>query len=263
LADLFSSMIVWRGLVVASTPADRDHPYGHGKAEPIAAAMVATLLLLAAIWIVWSSAREVWLPHLAPAPFTLAVLVGVVIIKESLFRWAWREGTTIRSTAVRSDAWHHRSDAITSLAAGVGISIALIGGPRYAMADDLAALVAASVIAWNGGRLLRTAIGELMDTAPEPNLVNSVRQMAAGVTGVVRVEQCRARKMGGQYYFDMHIEVDGAMPVRRAHDIAHQVKDAVRRTFPSVADVLVHMEPAGAGETPSSPPSTFLARDDG
>src|SRR5437879_1369024 len=154
LADLFSSVIVWRGLVVAAEPADEDHPYGHGKAEPIAAAVVSTMLLLAAAGIIVQAVREILQPHHAPSGFTLIVLIVAVAAKECLFRVVMREGIRVESSAVRTDAWHHRSDAITSLAAGIGISISLIGGRGYEGADDAAAIVAGAIIAWNGGRLL-------------------------------------------------------------------------------------------------------------
>src|SRR5262245_60233467 len=184
LADVFSSLIVWRGLVVAEVPPDEDHPYGHGKAEPIAAAMVAGLLLAAAIWIVSQAAQEINDPHLAPAPFTLIVLIAVVVIKEGLFRFVLRESLTLESSAVHTDAWHHRSDAITSLAAAIGISIALVGGKGYEAADDWAAMVAAGVIAWNGWRLLHPALNELMDRSPKREIVDEIRRIAPSVPGV-------------------------------------------------------------------------------
>lgn len=244
LADIFSSVIVWRGLVVAGAPPDANHPYGHGKAEPIASAIVATMLLLAAVWIALQSVQEILAPiHLAPAPFTLVVLVAVIIIKEALFRFVLGVGRTVESLAVRSDAWHHRSDAITSLAAGIGITVALIGGQGYEGADDVAAIVAAGIIAWNGWRLLRPALDELMDAAPGPEIVERIRCSAAATAGVAGVEKCIVRKMGFQYLVDMHVEVDPEMTVRRSHEIAHQVKDNVRRDLPAVSDVLVHVEP--------------------
>src|SRR5436309_5152262 len=166
LADLFSSVIVWRGLVVAAEPADEDHPYGHGKAEPIAAAVVSTMLLLAAAGITVQAVREILQPHHAPSGFTLIVLILAVAAKECLFRVVMREGIRVESSAVRTDAWHHRSDAITSLAAGIGISISLIGGRGYEGADDVAAIVAAGIIAWNGGALVLAALNEFVDGAP-------------------------------------------------------------------------------------------------
>jgi len=245
LADLFSSVIVWRGLVVAAEPADADHPYGHGKAEPIAAAVVSTMLLLAAASITIQAAREILQPHHVPSGYTLLVLIVVVAIKESLFRFVMREGISVESSAVRTDAWHHRTDAITSLAAGLGIGISLIGGEGYAVADDVAAVVAAGIIAWNGWRLLRPAMNELMDASPDPTLASRVSRIAAATPGVARVEKCLVRKMGYLFFVDMHVEVDPQMTVQRAHQIAHEVKDKVRRELPAVHDVLVHIEPAG------------------
>lgn len=252
-ADMFSSLVVWRGLVVAAAPEDEDHPYGHGKAEPISAAVVSLMLLMAAVWIAAQSIREIRLPQTAPEPYTLVVLVVVIVIKESLFRHVLKESLTVSSTAVRTDAWHHRSDAITSLAAALGITIALVGGPGWAAADDVAAIFAAGIIASNGWRLLRPALDELMDQAPEPGFRQSVRNAGLLVPGVESVEKCVVRKMGYHYYVDMHVEVDGAMTVQESHRIAHEVKDAVRREIPSVRDVLVHIEPARLGPPPGAP----------
>ena len=245
LADIFSSIIVWRGVVIAAEPADEDHPYGHGKAEPIAAATVATMLLLAAGWIAVQSFREIARPHPAPAPFTLLVLFVVICIKEGLFRFVLREAISVESSAVQTDAWHHRTDAITSLAAAIGISVALLGGKGYESADDVAATVAAGIIAWNGWRLLRPALNELMDRTPSRELSERIRHIAESVQGVDRVEKCLVRKMGYQFYADMHVEVDPQMTVQRSHEIAHDVKDKVRSQIPRVRDVLVHIEPSG------------------
>lgn len=244
LADVFSSLIVWRGLVVAAEPADADHPYGHGKAEPLAAAMVSMMLLLAAAWIAVQSVREILLPHASPKAYTLIVLVAVVLVKEGLFRFVLSESVSVASTAVQTDAWHHRSDAITSFAAGVGITVSLLGGPGYAAADDVAAIGAALVIAFNGWRLLRPALDELMDRAPSPELIQRLIRLGEESPGVERVEKCIARKMGYQYYVDMHVEVDPHMSVQQSHDIAHQVKSRICGMLPNVRDVLVHIEPA-------------------
>ena len=244
MADIFSSVIVWRGLVIADAPADEDHPYGHGKAEPIAAAIVSAMLFLAAAWITIEAFREIREPHSTPAPFTLVVLVVVAIIKENLFRFVLREAAVVESSAVRSDAWHHRSDAITSLAAAIGITVALVGGRGYEMADDVAAIVAAAIIAWNGWRLARPAVNELMDRAPSREMVEHIRRIAETAPGVEAVEKCLVRKMGYHYYVDMHVEVDPQMTVQRSHEIAHEVKDRIRSQIHTVRDVLVHIEPA-------------------
>ncbi len=245
-ADVFSSLIVWRGVMVAAEPADEDHPYGHGKAEPLAAAIVSVMLLLAAGWITVKAFGEITTPHQVPAPFTLMVLVVVVIVKEILFRFVRREARAVDNSAVRTDAWHHRSDAITSFAAGIGISVSLIGGKGYEAADDWAAMAAACVIAWNGWRLLRPAFGELMDAAPDRKIRDEIRRLAETIPGVARVEKCFVRKMGYQFYVDMHVEVEPEMTVLRSHEIAHEVKDKIRDAKPAVSDVLVHIEPLGA-----------------
>jgi cation diffusion facilitator family transporter len=244
MADVFSSIVVWRGVVLAETPADEDHPYGHGKAEPIASAVVSTMLLLAAIWIVIGAFRAIAEPHQPPEPFTLIVLVAVIIVKEGLFRFALREAVSVDSSVVATDAWHHRSDAITSFAAAIGIIIAIVGGKGFESADDWAAIVAACVIAWNGWRLLRPALNELMDRSPNREVVDRIRTVAEAVSGVSRVEKCLVRQMGYQYFVDMHVEVDAQMTVLRSHEIAHLVKDNVRAQVPRVRDVLVHIEPS-------------------
>jgi cation diffusion facilitator family transporter len=241
--DVCSSLVVWRGLIVAANPPDEEHPYGHGKAEAISGAMVAAMLLLAAVWIVVKAVLEILSPDEAPAPFTLAVLAGVVLLKEGLFRFAFREGKSVDSHAVRSDAWHHRSDAITSLAAGIGITIALLGGPGYEAADDVAAIVASGVIFWNAYRILRPALDELMDASADPFLVEEIVRTAEAVPGAGRVEKCLVRRMGGGFWVDMHLEVDPRMTVLTAHSVSHRVKDAVLAAQPRVLDVLVHIEP--------------------
>jgi cation diffusion facilitator family transporter len=242
-ADLLSSIVVWRGVSLAASPPDHDHPYGHGKAEPLAAAVVSTILLFAALWIVLKAIQDIITPHGNPAPFTLAVLIVVIVIKEMMFRYVRREGLVLESSVVNADAWHHRSDAITSLCAFAGISIALRGGPGYEAADDYAAVAAGLVIAWNGWRLLRPALDELMDVAPAPEVSGEISAVAAANPAVRRVEKCLIRKMGNDYFVDMHIEVDPQMTVDRAHAVAHEVKDAVKARRPTVKDVLVHIEP--------------------
>jgi cation diffusion facilitator family transporter len=245
LADIFSSIVVWRGLVVAEEPADEDHPYGHGKAEPIAGAIVSTMLLLAAAGIAVHSIRSIAAgDHPGPRAFTLLVLIAVIAIKESLFRFVKGEAASVDSMAVHADAWHHRSDAITSLAAAVGITISLVGGRGYEAADDVAAIVAAGIIAFNGWRQLRPALDELMDTSPNRELIEEIRTTAETIPGVEQVEKCIVRKTGHRYFVDMHVEVAPKMTVEQGHLIAHNVKDQVREKFPAVRDVLVHIEPA-------------------
>jgi len=242
--DVAGSIVIWGGLTVAARPPDRTHPYGHGKAEPIAALVVAICVLAAAIGLAIESIREILTPHHGPAPFTLAILVAVIVIKEFLFRYVNRIGQDLESTAVQTDAWHHRSDALTSGAAFIGISVALIGGERWQSADDWAALFACAVIAANGVRLALPAFQEIMDTAPGGKIVRSIRTVASSVPGVAEVEKCYARKMGLDYYVDLHVGVDGNISVHKGHEIAHRVKEAIQQSDSRVADVLVHIEPA-------------------
>jgi cation diffusion facilitator family transporter len=241
--DVAGSIVIWGGLTVAARPPDRTHPYGHGKAEPIAALVVAICVLAAAIGLAIQSVREIVTPHHGPAPFTLAILVVVIVIKEFLFRYVNRVGRDLESTAVQTDAWHHRSDALTSAAAFIGISVALIGGEGWQSADDWAALFACAVIAANGVRLALPAFQEIMDTAPGGKIVRSIRAVASSVAGVVEVEKCRARKMGLEYYVDLHVGVDGNISVQEGHEIAHRVKSAIQQSDFRIADVLVHIEP--------------------
>ena len=245
LGDIFSSAIVWGGLVIAARPADRDHPYGHGKAEPLAALAVAIMLIAVAAGIASQAVGEIQEPGLAPAWYTLVVLLAVVVIKEAMYRYESRVAAEIDSTAVHVDAWHHRSDALTSAAAAVGIAIALIGGEGYEAADDWAALLACLVIAFNGLRFARCAVIELMDTSPGTTLVDAIQTVAVDVEGARFVEKVLIRKMGPRLYVDLHLEVDPELSVRRAHDIAHNVKERIRGEWPEVADVLVHIEPHG------------------
>lgn len=242
--DVAGSVVIWGGLKFAARPPDETHPYGHGKAEPMAAGFVALGVLAAAVGIALHSIREIFVPHHAPAPFTLVVLIIVVAVKEYLYRFVIKVGKNVESSAVQTDAWHHRADALTSIAAFVGISIALIGGERWQSADAWAALFACVIIGANGWRLLFPALHEMLDTAPRGEIVANIKKAAALAPGVVNVEKCLVRKMGLSFYADLHVGVDGAISVREGHRIAHQVKDAIKRTDPRIADVLVHIEPA-------------------
>jgi len=243
-SDVFTSLIVLTGLKIATRPADETHPYGHGKAEPFAGILVSAALFIAAIVIIIQSIHEIITPHHAPAAFTLIVLVAVVITKEFLFRYIIKVGNSVDSVAVKNDAWHHRSDAITSGAAFIGISIALIGGPGYEEADDYAALCASLIIIFNAYKLFKPALFEIMDTAPSPEFVNKIIDASLKVEDVVAIDKCFARKMGLQYYIDMHVIVDGNITVHKGHQISHNVKNKLVNSFPNVSDVLIHIEPA-------------------
>lgn len=242
-ADIFSSLIVWGGLHIATRTADEEYPFGYGKAEPLAAAVVALMLLGAAVLIAVQAIEEIRTPHHTPAKFTLLVLVGVVVIKELLYRKVFTVGTQVGSTAVRADAWHHRSDAITSAAAFVGISISIIGGRGWEPADDWAALVASFIIFYNGVNILRPAVSDLMDHAPETSVVQQLLAAADSVEGVQATEKLKVRKAGMGFYVDIHVQADPGMSLYDAHILSGRVKSAMRAAVPAVLGVIIHMEP--------------------
>lgn len=241
LSDVVSSSIVYFGLRFAIKPPDKEHPYGHGKAEPVAAVVVSLALITAAIVIGVVSVERIKTPHPLPERYTLWVLLAVVGVKILLSRYVSSVGEGIESTAVRSDAWHHLSDAITSCFVFTGILIAL--WTKNAAADDWAALCAALVIIFNAQRQLRMPVAELLDASPAPELEAQVRSVASNVPGVLGLEKCFVRKVGFRYYVDLHVIVPGGLTVRQGHAIAHRVENAVLRKLPRIANVLVHIEP--------------------
>ncbi|MFO0788284.1 MAG: cation diffusion facilitator family transporter [Pirellulales bacterium] len=244
MLDVVSGIVVAGSLKIAVQPPDERYPYGYGKIEPAAALVIATALLATAVGIAIQSVREIRLPHHAPAPFTLAVLVLVVVTKELLFRYLVRQSESIASHAMKTDAWHHRSDSLTSMAAFIGITVALIMGEGYESADDWAALFAAAIIAFNGAMLLRSSWRELMDVSLPEHILEEIRQIAANVQGVAGIDMCRVRKSGLAMWVDIHVEVPGDMSVRDGHTIAHRVKDALISSNHNIMDALVHVEPA-------------------
>ena len=244
MVDVVGSVVVLGGLRLARRNADEVFPYGYGKAEALAAFVVGLIILFAAVGIVVQAIREILTPHHAPAPFTLFVLIGVVLVKETLSRLVSRANPGDQSVALSADAFHHRSDAITSGAAAVGIAIALWGGAGWESADDWAALLASAVIFANGIGIMRRAATQLLDSRPDESVLQQVKAAARGVPGVVDVEKLWVRQSGTVYFVDIHVHADPAMPLRDAHNVSHDVKSAVCAGVRGVKDVLVHMEPA-------------------
>jgi len=238
-ADILSSAIVWGGLRIASREADEEFPFGYGKAESLAGAIVALMLLAAAVGISIEAIREIRIPHHAPAPFTLAVLVVVVVVKETLFRRVFRIGNEEESSAIMADAWHHRSDAITSVAAFVGISVALWKGAGWEAADDWAALLAALVIAVNAMRLMRPAVNDLMDRSPDPGFLERIRLAALEVPDVRAIEKLKVRRAGTGFYVDLHVQADPLLSLHAAHIVSGKVKSAIRGAVGRVHGVLI------------------------
>lgn len=243
LSDVFTSLILLVALRIAMKAPDDDHPFGHGKAEPFAAIFVSLALIGASMLIAIESVHKLRTPHELPAAYTLLVLAGVVVIKEMLFRYVVDIGTEANSTAMKADAWHHRSDAITSATAFIGISIALIGGKGYEYADDWAALVASLVIILNAYFIFKPAFAELMDVAPPQEITEAILNVAFSVPEVKGIHKLKVRKMGFEYYADMHLMVDGELTVEKGHAIAHRTKDVILASNPRIVDVLIHLEP--------------------
>ncbi len=242
-SDIFSSILVLFGLKYATKPADDDHPYGHGRAEPLITFLIVGFLVISATVIIFQSIQHIITPHQSPESYTLVVLGIIILIKEIFYRVISKKSKETKSSALEADAWHHRSDAITSIAAFVGISIALIFGEGYETADDWAALVAAGFIYYNSYLIFRPALGEIMDEHLHDDLVVEIRQLAKKVDGVVDTEKCFIRKTGMTFWVDLHLIVDGNLTVKEGHEIAHNVKDTIRNELPEIAEVLMHVEP--------------------
>jgi cation diffusion facilitator family transporter len=242
-ADVFTSGILLIGLKTSLKPPDKEHPYGHGKAESLAALVISLGLLCAAGIIIKESISNISTPHKSPAGYTLIVLALVIIVKEVLSRYVHKVGSETNSHGVKADAFHHRSDAITSAAAFIGISIALIGGRGYQNADDYAALIASSIILINAYLIARPAIDELMDASADEAMVQDVKRLACSVEGVIEIEKTHIRKTGSAFLVDIHVVVMGTLSVADGHKIAHDVKDTIIETEPRIKDVLVHIEP--------------------
>lgn len=243
-ADVLTSALLWTGMRWSSKPPDENHPYGHGKIEPLIAVAIAITLVIAGGIIVRDSIAHILEPHKAPASFTLLILVFVILAKEVLYHYVMKTANEINSSAVKADAFHHRSDAITSIAAFIGISIALIGGEGYEIADDVAALIAAGFIFYNAFKIGKSSISELLDEAIDPKFRKELIGIAESLSEVVKVERCYSRKMGTGYHVDMHIWVNGQISVVEGHRIAHNVKNKLVEKFPHLIDVHIHIEPA-------------------
>ncbi|MEX1003428.1 MAG: cation diffusion facilitator family transporter [Crocinitomicaceae bacterium] len=241
--DIFSSLLVLFGLKYAKRPADENHPYGHGKIEPLITFIVVAFLVGSAVVIIYQSIQHIRTPHETPSSWTLIVLAVIILWKEISFRIVIKKSKETNSSSLRADAWHHRSDAITSVMAFIGISIALILGEGYETADDWAALLAAAFILYNSYLIFRPALGEVMDEHLYDNLILKIRKKSLEVEGILDTEKCFVRKTGMKYHVDLHAIVDGKISVEEGHDLAHDLKDHLRREIPDLAQVLIHIEP--------------------
>jgi cation diffusion facilitator family transporter len=241
--DVFSSLLVLFGLKYSSRPADENHPYGHGKAEPLITFAVVGFLVVSATIIAYESIEHIRTPHKVPEPYTLIVLAAIVITKELFYRFISKKSDETKSTSLKADAWHHRSDAITSLMAFIGISIAIFMGKGYETADDWAALFASGFILYNAYLILRPALGEIMDEHLYDDMVDEIRTLSQQEPGVIETEKCFIRKTGMTFHVDLHVIVDGEISVTAGHEIAHNLKNRLLAAMPEIADILIHIEP--------------------
>jgi cation diffusion facilitator family transporter len=241
--DIFSSLLVLFGIKYSSRPADENHPYGHGRAEPLITFLVVGFLITSATIIAYESINNINTPHNLPKSWTLIVLGLIIIWKEYSFRLVMKKSKESNSSSLRADAWHHRSDAITSVAAFIGISIALLFGKGYESADDWAALFAAGFIFYNSYLIFRPALGEIMDEHLYDDLVDEIRKVSLQVDGIVDTEKCFIRKAGMKYHVDLHAIVDADISVREGHELAHNLKDTLRMQISELGHVLIHIEP--------------------
>lgn len=241
--DIFSSFLVLFGLKYSNRPADENHPYGHGKAEPLITFLVVGFLITSATIIGYESILNIQTPHNLPKSWTLIVLGIIILWKEFSFRKVMKRAKETNSSSLKADAWHHRSDAITSVAAFLGISIALLLGKGYESADDWAALFASGFILYNSYLIFRPALGEIMDEHLYDDLILEIRKVSSSVEGVIDTEKCFIRKAGMKYHVDLHATVDANITVKEGHDISHLLKDTLRREIPQLGHVLIHIEP--------------------
>lgn len=246
LTDVFSSALVLFGIKYAARPADSNHPYGHGRAETLVTFLVVGFLVISATVIAYESISNIQTPHEIPENYTLLVLAVIIVIKEIFYRIVSKKGTETNSSSLKADAWHHRSDAITSLMAFVGISIAIYMGPGYETADDWAALLASFFILYNAYLIFRPALGEILDEHVYDDLIDQIRQISEAVEGVDGTEKCFVRKTGMTFLVDLHLLVDGNLSVSRGHEISHNTKDKLMEELPELANILIHIEPSNA-----------------
>lgn len=241
--DILASCLVLFGIKYSNKPADDNHPYGHGRAEPLITFMVVGFLITSATIIAYESILNIGTPHELPKSWTLLVLGSIIIWKEYSFRVVMRRSKETNSSSLKADAWHHRSDAITSVAAFMGITIALVLGKGYESADDWAALFASGFIFYNSYLIFRPALGEIMDEHLNDDLIEEIRKVSHEVEGIIDTEKCFIRKSGMKYHVDLHARVDANITVKEGHDLAHLLKDTLRREIPELGHVLIHVEP--------------------
>jgi cation diffusion facilitator family transporter len=243
LGDVVSTIVVLVALRVAQRPPDNEHPYGHTRAEGIAATNVAVVIIMSALAIAWEVMGRSGGERPLPPGWTLWIAGLNVAIKEGLYRYKYAIGKRTGSAAIIANAWDHRSDALSALAVLFGLAVTRLGGKEFLWADSAASLVVVAAIIYSGVKLFHLSASELMDIQADEPMVEQIRAAAANVPGVRGVDKLWVRKSGLEYFADIHIEVDAQMSVADGHLIGHNVKDQLLARFHVLRDVLVHLEP--------------------
>lgn len=246
-SDVVASAIVWLGARYASRPADDNHPYGHGRAESLIVFIIVLILVISSMTIIYQSLINIRKPQESPEWWTIPVIGTIIVMKELAFRYINHQSKRHHSTVGKAEAWHHRSDAITSMATLVGVSIAVLAGGRFVIADELVAIIAALFILYNAYKLLRPALSEALDEQIHHDLEEDIRRISKDVEGILDTEKCFIRKTGLTYYVDLHAIVDGNISVKKGHELAHRLKDRLIQEIPQLSDVLIHVEPYDPG----------------
>ncbi len=240
LSDILSSGIVFLGLYFAQKPADDSHHYGHGKLEAVASKVVALLLIVTAIALGYNAVNLFFSSPQVPGSGALIGAVLSIMIKELLYRYNMRMSVKFNSSALKADAWHNRSDAITSVAALIGIGGAQIGFP---VLDPLGALVVSFLILKVGIDIYLNSIKELIDTAPTPHLIKEIERIIFETEGIENVHDIKARHHGSDIFVDIKVCVKGDRTVAEGHHYAGVAKHQVLRDLPEIKNVLIHVNP--------------------
>ena len=243
--DVLASGFVLFGLTMAAVPADENHPYGHGRIETLTGLVIGLVLVGGGALISWSSIRRIGMPREPLAAYVIAPLVLSLAAKTGLAAMKFRYGKRLNSDALRADAWNDAMDSVSATAALIAVALTLTGDARFAEADRYGGFVVGMIVIAAGLRVSRETAMQLMDTMPSEALIAEIRAGAMSVPGVAGVEKCYARKTGLKYHVDLHLEVDPEMTVRTSHLLGHQVQLRITERLDWVADVLVHVEPAG------------------
>lgn len=241
LSDLGTDFIVLYASRRSAKVADKSHPYGHGRIETLASVLLGAILGMVGIGIGLRGVDSIINPtNVNPEAITLVFASLAIVAKEGLYHYTQRAARRTHSSMLEANAWHHRSDALSSIVVVVGISAQLMG---VAYMDAVAAIIVAAMVSWIGVRLARKALYELIDTSLEAELIGGVRALMQANPSVVGVHNLRSRSMGGLGYLDAHIEVDSDLTVSEAHYIAHRIEHKVKKAFPKIIDVQIHIDP--------------------